>query len=123
LFKILGGEEQEPTTPFNIYGSTIEREIDPIFADIEFECDIASRTGSFRVPNVMELSLEPIRNPVTGAAHEAIIELPKGFEFRRAHMASGTFKAAGDVLAMDNAGRYAFLLEVAYGPYGLIDRP
>jgi len=122
LFKILGGKEQEPTTVFSIYGATIARELDPIFADIAFECDFGRRTGSFRVPGVMEMSLEPIRNPVTGAEHRAIIELPEGFEFRRAEMASGTFKAEGDDLGMDNAGRYALLTRVAYGPYGVIER-
>ncbi len=40
LFKIMGGEEQEPTTGFAIYGSTIENEPEPVFANIEFEWDI-----------------------------------------------------------------------------------
>ena len=37
LFKIMSGEEQEPTTAFNIYGATIDKEFDPIFASIEFD--------------------------------------------------------------------------------------
>ena len=47
LLKILGGQEQEPTTVFNIYGSTIAKELDPVFAPIEFACDIA---GAHRPP-------------------------------------------------------------------------
>ena len=39
LFKILSGKEQAPTTVFNFYGSTLERELDPIFAPIDFEWD------------------------------------------------------------------------------------
>lgn len=120
LFQILEGKEQEPTTPFNIYGSTIEKEYDPIFADIEFECDLESRTGRFNVPGHMEMSLEPIRNPVTGKPHRAQITLPDGFEFRTAEMASGTFSGTGDI-AFNNTGTYGFLLEVAYGPYGIIE--
>lgn len=49
LFTILGGKEQEPTTAANIYGSTIERECDPVTADIAFACDIGARTG--RLPS------------------------------------------------------------------------
>lgn len=67
LFTILGGKEQEPTTVFNIYGSTIAQELEPIFAPIEFHSDIEKRTGGFRIDGHLELELEPIRNPVTGA--------------------------------------------------------
>jgi hypothetical protein len=49
LFTILGGKEQEPTTGFAIYGSTIEHEPDPVFADIEFEWDLEGRRGRFVV--------------------------------------------------------------------------
>jgi hypothetical protein len=66
LFTILSGEEQEPTTVFNIYGSTIETEYEPIFAPIEFEWDMEARTGWVSVPDVLEARYEPIRNPVTG---------------------------------------------------------
>lgn len=96
LFTILGGKEQEPTTVFNIYGSTIAQELEPIFAPIEFHSDIEKRTGGFRIDGHLELELEPIRNPVTGAPHRARIVLPEGFEFRQAEIASGTFKANGE---------------------------
>lgn len=121
LFQILEGKEQEPTTPFNIYGSTIETEYDPIFADIDFACDFEARTGHFTVPGHMEMSLEPIRNPVTGKPHPARIVLPEGFEFRTAEMASGTFEGSGEIV-FKNAGTYGFLSEIAYGPYGVIEQ-
>ena len=120
LFQILEGKEQEPTTVFNIYGSTIEKEFDPIFADIEFECDLDARTGRFRVPGFMEMRLEPIKNPVTGVAQFAQIVLPSGFEFRTAEMASGTFEASGDI-ALESSGVYGFLTDVAYGPRGIVE--
>ena len=120
LFQIMDGKQQEPTTVFNIYGSTIEKELDPIFADIEFECDLKAQTGHFRVPGVMEMGLEPIRNPVTGKVHRAQIVLPAGFEFRNAEMASGTFEASGDI-ELKSSGVYGFLTAVAYGPYGIIE--
>lgn len=120
LFKIMGGEEQEPTTGFNIYGSTIEHEHDPIFAPIEFEFDLEAGTGRVFVSGVCDAALEPIRNPVTGDPHRAIIHLPEGFEFRQADVVSSTFTGAG-AHAFDHAGRYGMLTHVAYGPYGIIE--
>ena len=120
LFQILEGKEQEPTTVFNIYGSTLESEIDPVFSEIEFACDFEKRTGRFVVPGILELDVDPIKNPVTGADHFAQIVLPTGFEFRKAEMASGTFKSDGD-LQMAHSNVYASLFEVAYGPYGVIE--
>ncbi|MEM8743996.1 MAG: DUF1326 domain-containing protein, partial [Pseudomonadota bacterium] len=116
------GKEQAPTTVFNIYGSTIETELDPVFSEIEFACDFTKGTGRFIVPGVMELQMEPIRNPVTNTRHPAKIVLPAGFEFREADMASGTFKANGDELGFDRAGRYGALTYVAYGPHGIIEK-
>lgn len=120
LFKILDGEEQEPTTAFNIFGSTIEKEFDPVFSKIEFDFDLEGRTGGFRVPGHLEMSLEPIKNPVTGAPHRAKIVLPEGFEFREAEMASGTFSGTGGII-FENSNCYGFLTVVAYGPQGVID--
>ena len=116
LGKILSGEEQEPTTIFNIYGSTMDEEFDLVVADIEFEWDLEERTGRFAVLDVCEATFEPIRNPVTGKPHRALIRLPEGFEFRDAEMASGTFRSTG-AIAQDHANCYGFLTYVAYGPH------
>lgn len=120
LIKILSGEEQEPTTAFNIYGSTMESEFDTVYTTIDFACDLEARTGHVRVPGVVDMTVEPIRNPVTGAPHRARIELPEGFEYRRAEMGSGTFKGTGDI-KFDHSGCYGVLFRVAYGPQGVID--
>jgi hypothetical protein len=72
------------------------------------------------VPGHLEMSLEPIRNPVTGKPHRAQIRLPEGFEFREAEMASGTFSGTGDI-RFQNRNCYGFLTVVAYGPYGVIE--
>lgn len=41
-----------------------------------------------KVGDIAEAWLEPIRNPVTGKVHCAIIELPEGFEATRMEMSS-----------------------------------
>ena len=119
LLKILSGEEQAPTTVFNIYGSTNDEEYDPVYTPIEFACDMETRIARFTVPGILEMSTEPIRNPVTGAAHPAQIRLPAGFEFRQAEMASGTFKGTGEI-RFDHKNCYGALFYAAYGPEGII---
>ena len=120
LFTILAGEDQEPTTGFAIYATTITHEPEPLFADIDFSWDMANGTGSFAVENVCAAEVTPIRNPVTGAPHRAAIKLHTAFEFREAEMASADFWSRGE-LELNHEGRYAYLSLVSYGPYGIID--
>jgi hypothetical protein len=119
LFTILGGKEQDPTTGFAIYGSTIANEPDPVFADIEFELDLKARRGRFSVKNVLEADVSPIKNPVTGEDHYIAIRPHRGFEFREAEMASGNYWSKGE-LDQKHAGRFAALSFVSYGPHGII---
>lgn len=116
---ILGGGEQEPTTGFAIYGSTIEHEPDPLFADIHFEFDLEERRGRFIIDNVLECNVEPIRNPVTGDPHHIAIRPHRGFEFREAEMASATFWSKGE-LEQKHSDRFAAITCATYGPYGII---
>ncbi len=121
LFKILGGEGKEPTTIFNIYGSTIETELDPIFCDIEFTWEPDRRRGTMAAAGHFKASIEPIRNPVTGADHHAQIRLPNGFEFRDAEMASATIESEVATLEQSHDGVYAFMTHVTYGPHGIVE--
>jgi hypothetical protein len=120
LLKILSGEEQEPTTVFNIYGSTIETEFETVIAPIAFEWDVEALTGKVHVPGVLDVVLTPILNPVTGKPHRAVIHLPEGFEFKDCVMVSSTFTGHGDI-AYENTGRYGQLWHAAYGPRGIIE--
>ncbi len=119
LFKIMGGEEQDPTTSFAIYGSTIEHEPEPIFAEIEFQWDLEGRRGRFKVDNILDAQVEPIKNPVTGQPHFISIRPHDGFEFREAEMASGTFWSKGELEQQHNE-RFAAISYVSYGPNGII---
>lgn len=119
LFTILGGQDQEPTTGFAIYASTIAHEPEPVFADIVFEFDLKGRRGRFFVENVLEADVEPIRNPVTGEDHHIAIRPHRGFEFREAEMASASFWSKGE-LDQQHGGRFAAMSFVSYGPHGII---
>lgn len=119
ILKILSGEEQEPTTMFNIIGATIAEEMDTLFVPIDMQWNMEARSGRIDIPGVAQGTFEPIKNPVTGADHHAMIRLYSGFEFHDAEMSSGTAKGTGDI-KFDFAGRYAFLIDVTYGPTGLV---
>jgi hypothetical protein len=120
LFAITAGKEQEPTTAFNIYGSTISQEIDPLFAAIDFAWDFEQRSARSAVEGVMDSVFEPIRNPVTGLPHRALIRLPNGFEFRDAEMASATYSTFG-AIPQNYQKVYGYLTVATYGPYGVIE--
>jgi hypothetical protein len=72
--------------------------------------DVAARSARLSVPRVLESSLAPIRNKVTGALHRARIDLPLGKEFTLAEVASGTTRATGRI-PLDFANTHARLVE------------
>lgn len=118
LLKILTGQETVPgATHFNVFASTLSKVHDPIFTRIEFEADMEAATGRFRVPDVVESSVEPIRNPVTGAVHRARVVLPEGFEYLMAEYASSSTRAMGPI-RHDWAKRHAHINQIDMTPYG-----
>jgi hypothetical protein len=70
---------------------------EPRYEPIELVVDIKARSAHLRVPGLLETTVEPIKNPVTGAEHRARIDLPLGKEFHLGEVASGTTKANGAV--------------------------
>ena len=120
LLKILGGEETEPfATIFNVAAAMTETVHEPLFRPIEFAADQAARTGHFSVAGLVDAKAEPIRNPVTGAAHQARVTLPDGFEYLEAEFASSTTKTTGPI-ENDWTGRHAHFCVLHLGPNGVI---
>jgi hypothetical protein len=98
LTAILQGEGAEPgMIMLQIYRAMCTRVHEPRFEPIELAMDIAARSARLHVPGVLDTTVEPIRNPVTGAEHRARIDLPMGKEYHLGEVASGTTKATGAV--------------------------
>lgn len=114
LLTILSGQETTPgATIFNVFATTFTKMHDPVFAPIEFDLDLEKRVGRVRVPGVIETSVEPIRNPVTGDEHRVSVVLPKGFEYHQAEFASGETKAEGPIkLALSNSHSHLYKLHM-----------
>ena len=120
LLTILAGEETEPgATIFNVFASTLETMHEPVFKPIELELDIERRTGRIRIEGIVETTIEPIRNPVTGAEHRARVVLPEGFEYREAEYASGSTRASGPV-KLDWRGAHAHLTRIEMTGAGVV---
>jgi hypothetical protein len=84
LLNITSGKEG--CTLFEIFASVVTKTLDPIYVPIELTTDRDKRVAHLRVPGLGEFRVEPIRNPVTGEEHRALITLPNGFEFKEAEM-------------------------------------
>ena len=78
------------------------------------------RRGRVEVDGVFELNVEPIKNPVTGKEHRARIEIPEGFEFTIAEMASGSVKTESVIELPNNKGTHAHIAELHLNNSGII---
>lgn len=119
LLAILSGETSEPgATFFNVFASTMTRMHDPVFCPIEVSCDVEGRYARVRVADLIEASGEPIINPVSGAAHRARIDLPEGFEYAVAEIASGKTDARAGIPMTLNAS-HCHMSHLDIGPKGV----
>lgn len=122
VLAIISGEHTDPgATIFNVFAATFDKIHEPIFAPIALECDVEARTGRIAVPEVVEMSCEPIRNPVTGATHRARIDIPDGFEYSIAEVASGRTKTGSKAaIALDWSGAHAHLIDLHWTQHGVV---
>ncbi|MGQ0734153.1 MAG: DUF1326 domain-containing protein [Acidobacteriota bacterium] len=102
---------------FEIFAAVTPHKLGTISAPIAFASDREARTGHISIPGVGTTKVEPIRNPVTGEAHRARIELPNGFEYKVAEMGntvSCSVNASG--VAFDLQNTYAQLNRFEWSP-------
>jgi hypothetical protein len=121
LLRILSGEDTEPgKTVWNVFASTMERVHDPLFETIDMSVDVDARRGRVIAGSgLIEMTAEPIRNPVTGAEHRARIDLPDGFEYTVAEMGSGSSNVGGPV-PFKLEGTYAQLAHLHLNQNGIV---
>ncbi|MFO7528905.1 MAG: DUF1326 domain-containing protein [Marinobacter sp.] len=119
LMAILSGDTSEPgATFFNVFASTLTKMFDPVFCPIEISCDVENRRAQVRVADLIEGSAEPVINPISGEPHRARIDLPEGFEYAVAEVASGRTDARADV-PMGFDGTHCHLSHLDIGPTGV----
>ena len=120
--KILSGEDtEEMATIFSVMNAMISTRHETLFKPISIEADMDARTGRVDVDGVFAMEAVPIKNPVTGQEHRARIDIPNGFEFTIAEMASGTTATKGVVDLQQNDCTHAHICELHMNNSGLIN--
>ncbi len=119
LLTILSGQEQVEGTFFQIISMIVSTVLTPQFLPIDFEFDLDGRTARVAVPGIFETTSEPIKNPVTGAPHRIRVDIPEGFEYREAEIASATIKGIG-AIKFDSAGCHSSLADVTFTQNGVV---
>ncbi len=121
LEKIITGEDtEELATIFWVVNAMTTIRHETLYLPVTLEADIEARRGRVVVDGVFELNVEPIKNPVTGAEHRARIEIPDGFEFTIAEMASGNVKTQSGIELPNNNGTHSHLAELHLNNSGII---
>lgn len=116
-----GGDTEDMATMFWVFSKMSPTKLDVLSKPIDLEVDVEKRTARVYVPDVFELDVQPIRNPVTGAEHRARINLPHGFEYRVAEMASGSTTTTGVISLANNKDTHAHICRVYMNGQGVIE--
>jgi hypothetical protein len=120
LEKILTGQEtKEAATMWWVYSAMSPNKRPTLHRGIEFTADIDNRRGRVFVDGIIETTAEPIRTARNGAEHRVRIDLPHGFEYEIAEIASGTTRATGDV-KLDLRGTYGQLARIHLSGNGVM---
>ena len=109
---VASGKETEPGSLITqVFSTTLIKGHPTQVKPIELKIDIKGGTAQVKVPGLLEMNSEPIKNPVTGAEHRVRIVQPHGFEFAEAEIGRGWSKTQGPV---------AYELEDSYGQFAEI---
>ncbi|HET7606148.1 MAG TPA: DUF1326 domain-containing protein [Sphingomicrobium sp.] len=121
LLKIMTGQDTDPfATMFAVFASTIETMHEPVFTNIDFEVDVGGRRGRLSIPGYVEMTGEPIRNPITGVEHRARIHLPNGFEYEIAEIGSASSRTTGGPMEIEIASKYAQFADIRLNSHGVV---
>jgi hypothetical protein len=120
LRKIIHGEHtKDMATMWWVFSAMSPNKLETLYRPIDFEVDIEKRAGRMSIPGIVEMSAEPIRNPVTGAEHRARIDLPHGFEYAIAEMGSASSSVKGPI-AMELKNSYGQFAELHLSDSGIV---
>jgi hypothetical protein len=89
------------------------------YKPIELTIDEKAGTARVRVDGLIDGAAEPIKNPITGAAHRARVTLPAGFEYTDAEYVAGTAKATGPI-ALDFQATHAHIAKINWSQNGVV---
>jgi hypothetical protein len=98
--------------PWGILANTITKRHDPQF--VPFELKLDGVRSVLRAGNILELEMEPIRNPVTKAEVYPKVVLPQGFIWKDGDMASSKKFSVQGGIKYEYPGKYAAISPFEY---------
>jgi hypothetical protein len=117
---VASGKETEPGSLITqVFSTTLTSGHPTQVKPIDLKIDVKAGTASVRVPGLIDASAEPIKNPMTGAAHRVRIVLPAGFEYTEAEVVSGTGKATGPI-PLDFTDTHAHVSTIHWSQNGVV---
>lgn len=122
ILRIMKGEETEPgATIFNVFAPTLDTLHEPLYVPIDFAADKDQRVGHISIADVLQVDSEPIRNPITGGEHRIRIDIPEGFEYTVAEIASGTTKTGKRAsIGLDMSKTHAHFVDLHMTRQGVV---
>jgi len=120
LRKIIHGEDtKEMATMWWVFSAMCPTKLETLYRPIDFEMNVENRMGRMRIPDIADVSAEPIRNPVTGAEHRVRIDLPHGFEYTIAEIGNASSSVKGPI-AMELKNSYGQFAELHLSDSGVV---
>lgn len=114
------GKETEPgKIVWAVYASMVSNFLPTLVKPIDLKIDVENRLASVKVPGVVDGTVEPIRNQVTGKESRARLTLPNGFEFTDAEFAAGTGRTTG-AITLDFSNTHAHLANIHWSTHGVV---
>jgi hypothetical protein len=112
LLKIASGAEGG--LPFEIIASLVGNLLEPQFVPIEF--NLNGKNSSAKLGNLVSMSFEPVKNPVTGDPEGIRVEHETGFLFKGAEVVSAKeCRASVGELDFSWPNKAGFVTRVQYG--------
>ncbi len=109
---LLGGQSGGP---WKIISTTISKLHGPQY--VAFEVSIEDFEGHVRAGKLVDIAIEPVRNPVTGAEVHPRAVLPEGFVFKDACLGKSSVNRISGPVPFDHSGKYAASASYEYsGP-------
>jgi hypothetical protein len=101
-------------SPFEIIMTTFARIFEPVYVPFKFHFN--GRHSRVKIGDLMNVTVEPIKNPVTGDPESVRIEHATGFIFKAAERVSATrMDVKLKELKFSWPGKAAFVAQVKYG--------
>src|SRR5688572_14499080 len=117
---VAAGKETEPGSLITqVFSTTLIKTHSTQVKPIDLKMDEKAGTARVKVPGLIDMTGEPIKNPVTGAPHRARVTLPTGFEYTDAEYICGSGKATGPI-PLDFASTHAHIAKFHWSQNGVV---